>query len=120
MVYSKELQDFFAHAGVHCFIIDFTFGWLHSSWLPTIEKIRHNWPLDCPATIVYWWDVPLESYKPAMTLKEAQKLNLPAMHPTVEIHDSADKKDGVDWHGKIEISEDIEWNALKQARMRRI
>lgn len=109
MAYSKELQEYLADAGVHCYIMDFTFGFFFS-WLPTIEKVRHNWSLERPATIVYCWGIPPEIYKPVMTLEEAQKLHLPAMHPTVQIYNS--QEDGLAWSGKMEISENMQYIKL--------
>ena len=111
MAYSKELQDFLKQAGVHCFIIDFTFGLLIDNWLPTIEKVRHSRPIDKPAKVVYVWDIPREGYKAAMTLEEAQQLNLPAMRPSVEMYDAVEE-DVFEWIGKIQISEDEESRRL--------
>jgi hypothetical protein len=109
MAYSKELQDYLSDAGVHCYIMDFTFGFFFS-WLPTIEKVRHNWPLEKPATIVYVWDIPPEKFKPVMTLEEAQQLQLPAMHPNVQIYNSTE--DSLAWNGKMEISDNAEWKRV--------
>jgi hypothetical protein len=76
-------------------------------WLRTVEKVRHNWPLDKPATVLFIWGIPSEIYKPAVTLEEALQLRLPAMQPTVQVYNSAE--DSVKYRGRMEMTEDEEY-----------
>ncbi|MEI7827896.1 MAG: hypothetical protein WCI87_08920 [Euryarchaeota archaeon] len=104
---SDDLRDYLASIGVHCYVIHMEFSFL-MIWLQTVEKVRHKWPLDKPATILFVWDIPPEKYKPAVTLEEAIELHLPAMNPTVHVFHSGSGEDDFACGGQIEISENEE------------
>jgi hypothetical protein len=108
---SEDLRDYLAGIGVRCYVMHMEFPFL-MIWLQTIEKVRHKWPLDKPATVLFIWDIPPEVYKPAMTLEEAQELHLPAMRPTVHVYNSESGEDDFVYRGKMWIDENAEWIKL--------
>jgi len=105
---ADDLRTYLASIGVQCYVMFMEFDPL-MIWLLTVEKVRHKWPLDKPANVLFLWDIPPEVFKPAMTLEEAIELHLPAMHPTVEVSDAESGEDNFAYAGKMWIDESADF-----------